>query len=399
MDIRSITLFCEPDFAPTRAKRFFDDTHDAFPYPVQTRRLALPPFPEWWDVDRPAGAQAEEVARRWQSAGADYISVGPVQLQHDLQWLNRLPNIIGTSDTIFAAAEVTDTNGTIHTGRCAAVARIIQQVSRLRPDGFGNLYFAALANCPPGSPFFPAAYHRGGPPCFALAVESADLALHALQSAATLAEARANLVAAIEEAATTLQQAAGPLAQAHDLIFGGIDFSLAPFPTHDKSLAGTLESLGLPWLGSAGSLFAATFVAEAIDRARFPRCGFSGLMLPVLEDSVLAERAAAGRVTLTDLMNYAAVCGVGLDTIPLAGEVSVGQLTAVLMDIAALAVRLNKPLTARLMPLPGLEVGDPVHFDFPYFAPSKVMAVPGTGVTGLLQQPERLEIQSRTSLK
>src|SRR5690606_40032112 len=135
-----------------------------------------------------------------------------------------------------------------------------QQASRLRPDGFGNLYFAALANCPPGSPFFPAAYHRGGPPCFALAVESADLALHALQSAATLAEARANLVAAIEEAATTLQQAAGPLAQAHDLIFGGIDFSLAPSPTHDKSLAGTLESLGVPWLGPAAALFAATFV-------------------------------------------------------------------------------------------------------------------------------------------
>jgi len=227
----------------------------------------------------------------------------------------------------------------------------------------------------------------------------ADLALHAVQSAATLAEARANLVAAIEEAAAALQEVAVPLAQTHGLVFGGIDFSLAPFPTEDKSLASTLELLGLPWLGAAGSLFAATFVAEAIDRARFPRCGFSGLMLPVLEDSVLAERAASGRVALTDLLSYAAVCGVGLDTIPLAGEVSVSQLTAVLMDIAALAVRLNKPLTARLMPLPGLEVGDPVHFDFPYFAPSKVMAVPGTGAAGLLQQPERLEIQSRTSLK
>jgi uncharacterized protein (UPF0210 family) len=143
----------------------------------------------------------------------------------------------------------------------------------------------------------------------------------------------------------------------------------------------------VPWLGAAGSLFAAAFVAEAIGRADIPRCGFSGLMLPVLEDSVLAVRAAAGQVGLNDLLGYAAVCGVGLDTAPLAGDIAEETLAAILLDVAALALRLDKPLTARLMPLPGLQPGDPVHFNFPYFADSRVMAAAGPGLQALLAEP------------
>ena len=117
-------------------------------------------------------------------------------------------------------------------------------------------------------------------------------------------------------------------------------------------------------------------------------------MLPVLEDAVLARRAAEGVLSVPDLLSYCAVCGVGLDTIPLPGEVSESQLTAVLLDIAMLATRLNKPLTARLMPLPGLRAGDPVTFDFPYFANSRVMAVAGTGISGLLRQPAQLLVNA-----
>ena len=62
-----------------------------------------------------------------------------------------------------------------------------------------------------------------------------------------------------------------------------------------------------------------------------------------------------------------------------------------------LASRLNKPLTARLMPLPGLAAGDPVTFDFPYFADSKVMAIAGTGIEGLLVTETQLSINSITT--
>ena len=397
MEIRSITLFCEPDFALADAARFFAATAGRFAPAVQTRRVAFTPFPGWWPAASDPGRVAETLVAQWQAAGADYLSLGPVQLRHDAGWLARLPDLLGVGGALFASAEVADTGGQIDLGRCAAVAHLVQQASRLRPDGFGNLYLAALAHCPAGSPFFPVAYHGGGPAGFALAVEAADIALAAIQAAATLAEARHNLVSAIEQAAAGLAATAGDLAQAQGVRFSGIDFSLAPFPSSDKSLAGALEALGLPHLGAPGSLFAAAFITEAIGRASFPRCGFSGLMLPVLEDNVLAARAAAGQVGLTDLLSYAAVCGVGLDTVPLPGDVSEASLTGILLDVAALATRLKKPLTARLMPLPGLSAGDPVTFDFPYFADSRVMPVPGRGVAHLLAQPAQLSLRSRAA--
>jgi uncharacterized protein (UPF0210 family) len=156
-----------------------------------------------------------------------------------------------------------------------------------------------------------------------------------------------------------------------------------------------MESLGLSHIGGSGSLFAAAFITEAIDRADFARCGFSGLMLPVLEDSVLAAGAAAGQLSISDLLSYSAVCGVGLDTIPLPGNISQAELAGILLDVAALANRLNKPLTARLMPIPGLSAGAPIHFDFPYFADSRVMSLSGSGIQGLMAQPERLKILPR----
>jgi uncharacterized protein (UPF0210 family) len=122
---------------------------------------------------------------------------------------------------------------------------------------------------------------------------------------------------------------------------------------------------------------AASLVMNAIEAAIFPRCGFSGLMLPVLEDSVLGRRVAEGALQISDLLLYSAVCGTGLDCIPLPGDVETDVLAAILLDVAALALRLDKPLTARLMPLPGKAAGDPVTFpDFEYFAPSRVMQPP-----------------------
>ena len=397
MEIRSITLFCDPDFAAVQASVFFAEARTAFPFPMQTTRVATPPFPDWWGVTRlePAAIQtaAAAFAQRWQAAGADYIALGPVKLVHDAEWLRIIPALLAATDVLFATAEIANTQGQIDVARCFAVADVIKRAATITADGFGNLYFTALANCPPGSPFFPVAYHRGGEPAFAVAVEAADLARTAFQSAQNLVEARANLIVAVEAAAEKITAVAQNLAATHRIPFHGIDFSLAPFPTSSQSLAGAMEDLGVPFVGASGSLFAAAFITEALGRAQFQRCGFSGLMLPVLEDSVLARRAGDGMVTVNDLLGYAAVCGVGLDTVPLPGAINQASLAAILLDVAALATRLDKPLTARLMPLPGLQAGDPVTFDFPYFAASRVMAVNGAGADGLLKKASVLGLR------
>lgn len=389
MEIRSVTLFCDPDRDPATLAPFLAAARERFPVRVQSLRLGTRPFPDWLSPET-AVADASAFAARWQAAGVDYVSLGAVGLDDDDGWLALLPELFDRTDGVFASVEIATQDGRLSLERCRAMAACIRAVSTVYPDGFGNLFMGALAGVGPGHPFLPASSHGGGSAHggdrdhFAIAVESGDLALSAIQQATTLDEARANLIEAIEAAAAAITPVADELASAHGLTFSGLDFSLAPYPTAERSLGGAMEALGLPHVGAPGGLFAAAFITDAIDRARFPRTGFSGLMLPVLEDAVLAQRVAEGRLALNDLLVYSAVCGVGLDTVPLPGDISESTLTAILLDTAALSARLRKPLVARLMPLPELAAGDATAFDFEYFAPSRVLGVAGGGVAGLL---------------
>ena len=394
MQIRSITFFGNTLDNLHPIENAVGDARavlEAAGYSLQTIRMATTPFPGWLE----SPTQLPKWTSWCETAGFDYLGLGPVQLIHTPDHLDWLPAIIGANDMVFASAEIADTGGRIDTGRAARVAALMRELAVLRADGFANLYFTAAANCPAGSPFFPVAYHDGGQAGFAIATEAADLAVDAFQAADSLAAARTNLVTAIEQEAAKLVAVAEGIADPHGLAFGGLDFSLAPFPEDARSIGTAIEALGVPAVGGHGSLFAAAFLTDCVDQARFPRCGFSSLMLPVLEDSTLARRAAEGIVTVNDLLLYSAVCGTGLDTIPLPGDVSEKDLTGILLDLAALAVRLDKPLTARLMPLPGLETGDPVLFEFPFFANSQVMPTKAAGLTGTLSRHERIVLQPR----
>ncbi|HSK65557.1 MAG TPA: DUF711 family protein, partial [Anaerolineales bacterium] len=177
--------------------------------------------------------------------------------------------------------------------------------------------------------------------------------------------------------------------------FLGIDFSLAPFPDEAHSLGNAVEQMGVRKIGLHGSLAAAAILTEAIDRADFPHTGFSGFMQPVLEDSVLARRAAEGILTVKDALLYSAVCGTGLDTIPLPGNTPAEHIVPLLLDLCALALRLDKPLTARLMPIPGKKAGEETNFDFAFFAPSRVMKLDSEPLTNSLSGTEMIQLSSR----
>ena len=89
-------------------------------------------------------------------------------------------------------------------------------------------------------------------------------------------------------------------------------------------------------------------------------------MLPVLEDAVLGRRWEEGLLSAHLLFLYSAVCGTGLDTVPLPGEVAAETIAHLLLDVATLALRLNKPLSARLFPVPGRRTGERTAFTSPY---------------------------------
>jgi uncharacterized protein (UPF0210 family) len=195
------------------------------------------------------------------------------------------------------------------------------------------------------------------------------------------------LVAALEAACEPVERIADRLVAGSGYGFVGIDLSPAPFPADDRSIGAAIERAGVERFGAAGTLYVSALITRAIRRTRVRRCGFSGLMLPVLEDSVLARRAAERSPSLHELLLYSAVCGTGLDTIPLPGETSEAELAGVYLDVAALSVALDgKPLTVRLIPVPGAVAGDTTAYDFDYFANSRVLRTAGAGVARILER-------------
>ncbi len=407
MRIRSITYFCNPKYPLAekvlqKAGKFLAEARSAYEaagYEVQTVRLATVPFPQLFrsaDFSRQTQllAQlpklAEQLGQAIPAFGILYASLGPA-LPDLPRSYEVLPEAIAAASNIFYGGVMADTKRGLDLAAVRACAEVIVKSAFIEPNGFANLQFAALANVQPGAPFFPAAYHAGKQPAFGIATEAADLAVDAFANAKSVNEGRRDLTRAIEKHGRKLAKIAAKL----NCKFYGVDFSLAPFPDDAHSLGNAVEKMGIPKIGLHGSLAAAALLTEAVDRANFPHTGFSGFMQPVLEDSVLAQRAAEGTLTIKDALLYSAVCGTGLDTVPLPGDTTAEQLVPLLLDISALALRLNKPLTARLMPIPGKQAGDETNFDFGFFKNSKVLKLDSRALNSPFDQDEVLQIRQR----
>ncbi len=421
MKIRSITYFCNPgwplDEKVLRAAGEFltkaRSAYEAAGYEVQTARLATIPFPHLLKgKSKETPKLAEALSNLLPQIGIAYACLGPALTGFPESYAV-IPEAIAASENIFFGGKMTSQNdgqpsdSKIHLAAVRACAGIIVKCAPLDPNGFANLRFAALANVPPGAPFFPAAYWDKDEPAFAIATEAAVLAVAAFSNAKSLEEGRQALIAEIEKHGKAIARVAGdlsrfpipnsrlPVPDTQFPKFGGIDFSLAPFPDEAHSLGNAVERMGIPKIGFHGSLAAASLLTETVDRADFPHTGFSGFMPPVLEDSVLAKRAAEGTLTVKDLLLYSTVCGTGLDTIPLPGDTTAEQIAPLLLDLSALALRLDKPLTARLMPVPGKKAGDETTFDFGFFANSKVMSLEAEALGGAFAGDEVIQLNSR----
>lgn len=375
MNLRSLTGFlslADPlDDSPIRSfadlMRAGRDEFANAGFPLQTTRIATQPITEITPSDLSRFARDLQAACK--ANEIDYAALGAPR--GDDKLADTIPSALAATENVFASVQIAWRDQGISFGAIKSAARVIRQLADSIPDGFGNFRFAALANCPPHSPFFPVAYHDGSRPAFAIATEGATLAVEAFTRAENLDDARSSLVSAIEHAAKKIAEIANGLAKRFSFEFKGIDFSMAPFPDDAHSIGAAVEKLTGAKFGEHGTLFASAFITDCIRRANFLRVGFSGMMLPVLEDSTLARNS--GLYTLDSLLLYSTVCGTGLDTIPLPGDTTQDALAAILLDLATLAIKLDKPLTARLIPIAGLQVGDMTRYDFKYFANARVM--------------------------
>lgn len=379
------------------AGRFAASTQTRFEdagYEVQTTRLALSPFAELRSGD--AAAWVVPYARDLDAAalavGVGFVSLGPIRWgrlggEAGQRYAAALTEALIATEHINGSIE-TAADGRLHGAAARASGQVISALAHGTPLGFGNFRFCAIAECGPNIPFFPSAYHGGGPPRFTIGLEAADDVRRAFGASGSLADLEQRLLETLGAQVREVERIARALAAEHGIAYGGTDLTPAPFPEDTVSSAGMLEDLGVEAIGAAGTLAAAASLTAMLKRLPFEHVGFSGLMLPVLEDSLLARRSTEGLFSVSELLLYSAVCGTGLDTVPLPGDVSPDELGAIVLDVAALAVALHKPLSCRLFPVPGKHAGEMTEYDFPYFMNARVLPLKGRSAARLFDRLE-----------
>jgi len=153
-------------------------------------------------------------------------------------------------------------------------------------------------------------------------------------------------------------------------------FDPTPAPLMQDSIAAAMEGFGPQPFGSPGTMTAAWVITESEHHVPEPRVGYSGLMLPVLEDTRMAQRWSEGAINMDALLAYSSVCATGLDTVPLPGDVTEAQLARIMGDVAVLAYKWKKPLTARLQPVHGARAGEMTKFESQFLTNARLQPLP-----------------------
>lgn len=360
-----------PEAAVKRAGEFLRTARrrlEAAGLTVQTTRIVTQPYDEWAGA-LPVADFRDLVSALKAAAQPHSLAIGPRRVGGDNVEAIVEPALAAATLGVSSTVDIGSPDAGIRYRAIDAAANVIRQIADT--DAAANFNFAAAANVQPGIPFFPAGYHDGGANRFMLGLEAAGLFLSVCREIRDLAAAGPALAAAYGSALTRLAELCATLETQTRWTFGGID----PTPAQwgENSIGAAAEHLtGAPF-GVPGTLAACRVFTGVVRGVPVPQTGYRGLFLPPMEDATLARRAY-DYFNVDALLAYSSVCGTGLDTVALPGDTSIEELRRILLDVASLAIQLDKPLTARLFPVPGRSAGEstgPVGDLFPM----KVMSI------------------------
>ncbi len=294
------------------------------------------------------------------------LNVGPAMMHDsdDPATMRLLERALSTLPNIEASTIIADEAG-IHWKTIERTAELVKYVSEHSLHSQGTFNFAATAMLKPLGPFYPGSYHTGAGKQFAIGFEGANVVRDVFAKDKGNADAAlADLTAALTIHAEVADEIGNKVAAATGWSYVGLDPT--PAPLGDVSIGAAIEAFTGAKFGSSGTMTAARIITAAVKAVPVKQTGYAGLMVPVLEDKLLAQRWAEGTYNIDSLLAYSAVCGTGLDTVPLPGDVTVEQLERMYADVASLAFKWNKPLSARLQPVMGKNPGDRTEFQDPY---------------------------------
>lgn len=336
-------------------------------YETQTVRIVTQPFAELVNglSEKDALAYLKKFDDLSQKKGFA-PNVGPAMLRDsdDPASMQLLAKALAENPNINSSAIIASEDG-IHWKAIHESAKLVRYLTDHTPRSQGNFQFTATAMLQPYGPFYPGAYHIGAGKQFSLGFEGANVVQQ------VFGDKKGDFDGAVAELTKQLtihsrigEEVGNAVAASSGWSFAGVDPT--PAPLGDASIGDAIERFTGAKFGSSGTMTAALAITTAVKAVKVKQVGFSGLMLPVMEDRLLAQRWAENAYDIDSVLAYSAVCGTGLDTVPLPGDVSEGQLVRIFGDVAALAWKWKKPLSARLQPVKDKKAGDRTEFESQY---------------------------------
>jgi len=297
------------------------------------------------------------------SAKESFIpSVGPAMMRDsdDPHVMRLLEKALSTMPNLQANSIIAAEDG-IHWKVIRESAALVRYLTDHSRQSQGNFNFTATAMLKPYGPFYPGTYHTGAGKQFSIGFEGANVVQEVFaRTHGDFNGSIAELTKQLTIHARVAESVGTEVAASTGWTFMGVDPT--PAPLGDVSIGAAIEAYTGAKFGSSGTMTAALIITTAVKAVPVKQVGYSGLMVPVMEDKLLARRWAEGTITTDSLLAYSAVCGTGLDTIPYPGDISVDQLARIFGDVASLAWKWHKPLSARLQPVAGKKAGDVTEF-------------------------------------
>jgi uncharacterized protein (UPF0210 family) len=382
--IRTITAFIRLD--ATEYSRQVADTlamlrnakarYELAGFEVESIRISTQPFPEYTrgmsgDALLALFRDIDNFANRENIS----ISIGPALIteKDDPAQAQALAEILAQTKSLYGSVVVSGSDG-VHWKAVRAAAETIKYLEDHTDHSLGNFRFAAIAGVPAYTPFYPASYHQGLGHQFALALESANVVSAAMAVRRYPEASQQALVAELGMHARAIEDIASKIDQQTGWTYLGLD--LSPAPMKGASIGSAIAGATGGRFGTSGTLTAIATITSALRDISVKKTGYSGVMMPVLEDTRLAQLWGEGALSMDQILAYSAVSGTGLDTIPLPGDISTEQLARIIGDVASLSVKLSKPLSARLLPVAGAKPGDQTAFDDPNLVNTVIQPLP-----------------------
>lgn len=319
---------------------------------------------------------AAETGVRWFCLPFDFVEDGPrrQRLATALDIISRFPrlfmNLIVADEHRMSVPAIND------------VASLVTKIARKSNNGFDNFRVGASCGCPANSPFFPFSRHEGDEIAFSFALETTGIALAVVQELGTAPDLdifRDRLVERLSEALAEINALGFEIASRTGSVYKGLDASFAPFPDGEMSVAALVEHLlGAP-VGSHGSVFITGVLTDAI-RASIRASGalsvgFNGVMYSLMEDNTLATANSRRNINMDAMVSLSAVCGCGVDMVPISGNSFPEEIAGLTLDIAQMALSLHKPLGVRVLPIPNKAPNEFTEFNLDFLCDSRVVGL------------------------